>query len=127
MGLHPASGPFSLSLIVLFGLYMAWEIWRWFTGNRNGLTPGQFRRRLAGGVLLEAALLLWFLANPLMAGRSPREKLLYLLVTFVLTWIPMFLAFREAAFTARQAARWRADLMRSVANDEMPRREGQGS
>ena len=127
MGLHPATGPVTFTAMVLFGLYMAWELWRWYSGNRSGLTPGQFRRRVAGGILLEAALLLWFLANPLMAGRSSREKLAYLLVAFVLTWIPMFLALREAAFVARQYVRWRADLIRSMTTEELRQREGQES
>lgn len=127
MGLHPATSPITFTAMVLFGLYMAWEVWRWYAGNRSSLTPGQFRRRLVGGILLEIALLLWFLANPLMTGRSPREKLAYMLVAFVLTWIPMFLAFREAAFVARQYARWRADLLRSMTTEELRRHEGQES
>jgi hypothetical protein len=125
MGLHPATGPLTFVALVLFGLYMAWEIWRWYSGNRSGLTPGQFRRRVVGGVLLEAALLLWFFANtPIVAGLTVREKLAYLLVAFVLTWIPMFLAVREAAFVARQYARWRADLIRNMAAEERRRHEG---
>jgi hypothetical protein len=87
-------------------------------GNQAQLTPGQFRRRLVGGFLLEADLLLWFLANPLMAGRRASEKLLYLLMACLLVVVPMLLAVREAAFVARQYAHWRGELIRNMAKPE---------
>jgi hypothetical protein len=114
MGLPPATQPLMLALMILFGLYMAYEVWRWAAGNRAQLTRGQFRRRLVGGILLELDLLLWFLANPLMHGRPASERLLYLLVATLLVLIVMMLAVREAAFVVRQYARWRGDLVRTL-------------
>lgn len=115
MGLHPVFPPLAFTTLVFFGLYLLWEVWRWLAGNRSGLTPGQLRRRLLGGLMLEAALVMWFLANPLMAGRPAREKLLYLLTAMLLTTLPMLLAVREAFFVVRQYSRERARLYRELA------------
>ena len=118
MGLPAATQPVTLALMILFGLYMGYEVWRWLAGNRAQLTPGQFRRRVAGGILLEADLLLWFLANPLMQGRPPAERLLYLLTATLLIVIVVLLAVREAAFVVRQYVRWRGDLVRNLGDRE---------
>jgi TRAP-type uncharacterized transport system fused permease subunit len=120
MFLPPETGPVTFCLMVLFGLYLLYEVWRWVTGNRALLTPGQFRRRMIGGILLELDLLLWFLANPLMKDRPNREKLLYMLVAMLLVFIPMLLAVREAAFVMRQYTRWRGEMVRNLG-----KREGQ--
>ena len=122
MGLPAESGPVTLVAMVLFGAYMGWEVWRWVTGNRAMLTPGQFRRRMAGGLMLELSLLMWFLANPLMQGRPAREKLLYLLVALLLAVLPMLLAVREAAFIMRQYARWRGELIQNLGDREAENR-----
>ena len=114
MHFPPAAQPIILGLMVFFGLYMGYEVWRWLAGNPSMLTPGQFRRRLWGGILLEADLALWLLAVPLMRDRPARERLIYLLVAMLFVLIPMLLAVREAAFVARQYARWRGDLVRSL-------------
>jgi hypothetical protein len=120
MPLHPAVGPFSFVLLVLFGLYLGYEVWRWLRGNEAGLTRGQFVRRLAGGLLLEGALLMWFLSIPLMRDRRPAEQLLYLLTATLLALVALMLAVREAAFVARQYARWRADLARKMGDRDLP-------
>jgi hypothetical protein len=117
MDLPPAVGNLALALMVFFGFYMAWEILRWLRGNRAMLTPGQFRRRLAGAVLLETSLLMLFLANPVMHGRRAAEKLLYLLLASLFLILPMLLAVREAAFVARQYARWRGDLVQDLGRE----------
>jgi hypothetical protein len=104
---NPALQPTLAVMLALFATYMVVEVYRWYAGNRSGLTPGQFRRRLTGGVLLMADLLMWLLYEPLMAGRPARERLLYLLFATMLVLIPMLLAVREAAFVVRQYARWR--------------------
>jgi hypothetical protein len=110
MGLPNEAGPVLLVLMAAFGLYMVFEVWRWNAGNQAQLTAGQFRRRLAGGVLLLGDMLLWYLANPLMTGRPARERLLYLLAATLLVFLPLILAVQEAAFVLRQYARWRGDL-----------------
>lgn len=109
-----AAYPVLITLLVVFTLYMGWEVWRWFAGNAAQLTPGQFRRRLVGGILLEIDLALWLLADPLMYDRPPREKLLYLLCATLFVLFPMLLAVREAAFVMRQYATWRRDLARNL-------------
>jgi hypothetical protein len=114
MGFPSYTQPLILTAIIAFGLYMAHEVWRWGSGNRAMLTPGQFRRRLAGGIILEADLLLWFLANPLMSGRPPEYRLLYLLTACLLVMVPMILAVREVAFIIRQYVRWRGELARNL-------------
>ena len=119
MGLHPATPPVMLGAMILFALYLAYEIVRWIGGNRAMLTPGQFRRRMLGGFLLELDLALWFLANPLMAGHPPREKLIYLLTATGLLIVPVLLAVREAAFVVRQYARWRGELIREMGRKDL--------
>lgn len=115
MGLPPNLQPLLLVTIVLFGLYTGYELWRWLAGNRASLTPGQVRRRLTGALILEIDLVLWFLADLLMAGRPARERLLYLLAATLLTLVPMILAVREASFVLRQYAQWRKELIRGIA------------
>jgi len=110
----PAAYPALIALVVIFGLYMAWEGWRWFAGNKAQLTPGQFRRRMFAGVLLEVDLILWLLADPLMLERPVRERLLYVMAATLFVLIPMLLAVREAAFVMRQYARWRGELARNL-------------
>lgn len=110
----PALGQISFALAVLFGLYLAWEAWRWTHGNPSQLEAQQFRRRLLGGFLLEAALGMWVLANPVLANHSPRAKLLYLSVSMLFTLFSMMVAVRESAFLARQYGRQRAQLLRDL-------------
>lgn len=112
--LPPTATPVLLTAILVFGLYMAYEAWRWFSGNRSLLTPGQFRRRLVAGFILELDLVLWLLADPLTHGRRASERLLYLLFATLLVFIPMLLAVREAAFIVRQYARWRGEVVRNL-------------
>ena len=124
MGLPEFLAPCALFGLVAFGGYIAWEVWCWFTGNRAGLTPGQFRRRLAGGLMLFAALLMLMMANIWMAGHSPKEKLVYLGWMFILTLLTMMLAVRESAFIARQYARKRAEILRSMVKQNDDSRSG---
>jgi hypothetical protein len=114
MGLPPYTQPAVFAAMIAFGLYLAYEVWRWRGGNQAQLTPGQFRRRMVAGILLEADLLLWFLADPLMTGRPASHRLLYLLFACLLVVLPMMLAVREAAFVMRQYARWRGELVRNL-------------
>jgi len=116
--LPDAATPVLLLFMALFGAYLAYEVWRWRAGNRAALTPGQFRRRIIGGLLLEADLLLWAFANPLLAGRPASHRLLYLLTAMLLVLVPLLLAVREAAFVMRQYARWRGDLVRNLGSRE---------
>ncbi len=115
MGLPSHLQPLLLATILLFGLYTGYELWRWLAGNRAGLTPGQFHRRLTAAVILEIDLVLWFLADFLMADRPARERLLFLLFATLLTLVPMILAVREASFVLRQYAQWRKELVRGIA------------
>lgn len=125
MGLPLYAQPVLLAMLAIFGGYLLYEVARWVRGNRAELTVGQFRRRIAGGLLLEADLLLWYAANPLMAHRPPAQRLLYLLVATLFVLLPMLLAVREAAFVVRQYARWRSDLVRHLAQgDGSERRRG---
>ena len=100
--LPPAAGPVLLGALVLFSAYMAYEVWRWTSGNRAMLTPGQFRRRIFTGLLLEVDLVLWLLANPAIASfrRANPEHwgaptLLYLLtatlLVFTIEYVKMLL------------------------------------
>lgn len=112
--LPPHGAPLVLAALAFFAAYLVYEVLRWFGGNRAQLTGGQFRRRLFAGFVLEVDLMLWLLADPLLAGRPAREKLLYLLFAFLLVFVPVFLAVRETAFIARQYIRWRAEVVRNL-------------
>jgi hypothetical protein len=114
MGLPPYLAPVALFLLIVFGAYMLWEVWSWFSGNKAELTPGQFRRRLSGGIMLFAAMLMLMMADPWSAGLSKQAKLAYLGWIMILTIIPVMLAVREASFIARQYFRKRADILRSM-------------
>jgi hypothetical protein len=107
-----------LALLAFFGLYLVYEIVRWTRANQGGLTPGQFRRRICGGVLLELDILMWLLYGPLMSGRPAREQLVYLLGGVLLVVVPMLLAVREAAFVTRQFVKWRGEMVRGFVPPE---------
>ena len=109
--MSPLTQLFLVVLLAFFTLYLVYEITRWSRRNAGGLTPGQFRRRICGGVLLELDLLLWLLFDPLMKGRPAREQLVYLLTGVLLAVIPMMLAVREAAFVTRQFVRSRGEIV----------------
>jgi hypothetical protein len=102
---------FLIALLAFFGFYLVFEVVRWLTGNSAGLTPGQYRRRLWGGGLLELDILLWLLFQPVMSTRPAREQLLYLLFCMLFVLVPMLLAVREAAFVTRQFVRWRQEIV----------------
>jgi hypothetical protein len=104
---------FLIALLAFFGFYLVFEVVRWMTGNRSGLTPGQYRRRLWGGGLLELDILLWLLFQPVMAARPAREQLLYLLICMLFVFVPMLLAVREAAFVTRQFVHQRQEIIRN--------------
>ncbi|MFN3648101.1 MAG: hypothetical protein ACK47B_00865 [Armatimonadota bacterium] len=108
-----------LVLIVIFAIYMAYELWRWFRGNPAELTPGQLRRRLAGAVLLAVSLGLAYM-EPLTAGEPVRVRLAYLLTSLSFAVVALILALREAAFVMRQYARWRTEMLRSLNTDRQP-------
>jgi hypothetical protein len=112
--------------MVAFAAYMGWEIWRWQRGNQSMLDPSQFRRRLLGGALIELMLLIWVLANPLLAGHRPAVQLLYLsaamLFTLLLCMVLMLLALQDRAFVVRQYSRWRggaAHDLKETIDEEM--------
>lgn len=115
---------FLIALLVFFTLYLLYEWVRWVGGNSTGLTPGQFRRRMVGGALLEVALLMWLLYPHFIVKRTPAEQLLYLLVSMLLTVIPMMLAVREAAFVTRQYVRWHGEMIRNHAPGQEPGAKG---
>lgn len=112
--LRPGAEAVLMAAIVVFGLYMVYEIGRWVSGNKAMLTPGQFRRRVVTGLLLELDLFLWLFSDTLTLHRPAAERLLYLLFATLLVFIPMLLAVREAAFVMRQYARWRGEVVRSL-------------
>lgn len=114
MHIHPWTGPVCFAMMVLFGLYLVYETWGWFRGNRFGLTPGQFRRRLAGGFLLLVVLAMGMLAGPLIGGRRPQVQLIYLLSATLLTTVAMLLAVRESAFVMRQYVRSHGSMLREM-------------
>jgi len=121
--LPPHGPPMLVAALAVFAAYMVYEVIRWCGGNRAQLTPGQFRRRLAGGFVLEVDLVLWLLADPLLAGRPAPEKLVYLLFAMLLVFVPLFLAVRETAFIARQYVRWRAEVVRNLGRRDLPPEE----
>jgi hypothetical protein len=109
-----------LVALVLFGLYLGYEAYRWSSGNRGGLVAGQFRRRMLIGVMLEAAIALGFIVPGLATGQSRQElwlKLVCMLLAVLLAGLSILFALREAAFVARQFAHTRGDLMRGVGTD----------
>jgi hypothetical protein len=129
----PAAIPVLLGALAFFGAYLAYEAWRWFSGNRSILTPGQFRRRMATGILLELDLILWLMANPFLASdlmmALPSSKraawaLLYLLHAVLLAVIPMMLAVREAAFITRQYTRMRGEIVKNLGHRDSPGSNG---
>ncbi len=121
--LLPAAGtPILLTFLILFSLYMVWEIAVWRRGNRARLTRGQLARRLTGGALITAELLLWLLFDPLMLGRPARVQLIYLLGAVALLPLVVILAVRESAFVTRQYARWKAELVREMVRPDPDRR-----
>jgi hypothetical protein len=122
---NPANMPlvsqfFLLTLLVVFGFYLVFEVVRWTAGNRASLTLGQYRRRLWGGGLLELDILLWLLFQPVMTSRPAREQLLYLLLCMLLVIVPMLLAVREAAFVSRQFLRWRQEMVHNYDQASRP-------
>ena len=106
-----------LVMLVFFAGYLAYEVYRWKGGNQAMLTPGQFRRRMAAGIMLLIDMAMWLAAGLLPTTVDPRVKLLYLSLEMLFAVVPMLLAVREAAFIARQYARWRGDLSRSMGRD----------
>jgi hypothetical protein len=122
LALPAALLPVLLLMLVFFAGYLAYEIYRWRGGNRAMLTPGQFRRRMTAGILLLIDMAMWLAAGLLPVGVDVRVKLLYLSLEMLFAVVPMMLAVREAAFIARQYARWRGDLARSMGRD--PRSNG---
>lgn len=110
MGIPEPARNVILLMLIAFGGYMLFEGWRWAGGNRAQLTRGQFVRRMVGGVILLADLLMWYLADPLMTGRPARERLLYLLTATLFVVLPFLLAVREAFFVMNQYFRWREEL-----------------
>src|SRR5262245_50201339 len=85
-----------------------YEIWR--RGRHPGsVTAGQFRRRVAGAVIMAADLLLWVVADAFLPGWPPAWQLLYMGGAMLLLFVPMFLAVREWTFVVRQYARSRAE------------------
>ena len=121
--MSPLTQLFLVVLLAFFTLYLVYEITRWLRGNAGGLTAGQFRRRICGGVLLELDLLLWLLFDLLMKGRPAREQLVYLLTGVLLAVIPMMLAVREAAFVTRQFVRSRGEIIQGFSPAD-PERAG---
>ena len=63
-------------------------------------------------------LVMWLLADVLMRGRPPAERLLYLLWATLLVFIPMIMVVREAAFIVRQYARWRGEVIRGLGKED---------
>ena len=114
MGLPPYLAPAALFFLVVFGCYMLWEVYAWFGGNKAELTPGQFRRRMAGGIMLFTAMLMLLMGNQWMRGQKPEVRLSYLGWIMLFTLFPVMLAVREAAFIVRQYARKRAEILRSL-------------
>jgi hypothetical protein len=118
MRLPGAAETVILISMLLFGAYLAFEVWRWVNGNPGQLTPGQFRRRMVGGILLEVDLALWYFADRALPLLPRSGKLLYLLFAMLLVFVPMLLAVREAAFVMRQYARWRGELVQNLGKRE---------
>ena len=102
-----------LVAMVLLGLLLLFEGWR-RARRPDSLTPAQFRRRVAGGLILELDLLLWLLADLVTRGWKPAAQLLYMFGALLLAFLPIYLAIREAGFVVRQYARSRSDLVRTL-------------
>jgi hypothetical protein len=114
MGLPAFLAPAALFFLIVFAAYMLWEVWSWFSGNKADLTAGQFRRRISGGLMLFAAMLMLMMVDQWTVDLSKKAKLAYLGWIMILTIVPVMLAVREAAFVARQYFRKRAEILRSM-------------
>lgn len=101
-------------LMVLFGLVVLYDVWRWYR-RPGSLAREQFRRRMLGGALMEVDLGLWLVADMVLARLTPAWMLAYLGIATLLVFVPVLLAIRESAFIARQYVRSRADLVRGLA------------
>src|SRR4051794_12751618 len=100
MPLPPLTSPICLTLLTALGLYLGYEAWRWARGNPAQLERGQFRRRMAVGLLFEVVFLIWLLANPLTHAWRPRAQLFYLLAGTLLSLAALLLAVLLAAVEA---------------------------
>lgn len=112
--LPPAAQAVMLAAVLLFAVVIACEVWR-RRRDPGAVTPGQFRRRLWGALLMEIDLGLWLGADLLIRAWPPAWQLVYLTFALALLLAPMVLAVREWAFVVRQYARSRADLVHNFA------------
>lgn len=113
----------SLGFLLLL-LLQAVEIWRRFRFP-HALTAGQFQRRLLTALLLEIALGMWMVGDPLMRHQSPLAQLAYWSAVLLLGLAGAFAAVREMGEVTRQYHRQRAELYRG-AGDEGARGRGDG-
>ena len=111
--MSPAVQAVILVAMVVVALLLLYERWR-RARRPEALTREQSARRLAGGLILEADLALWFLADLVTHRWSPATQLLYLFCALLLVFVPMYLAIRETGFVVRQYARHRSDLVRNL-------------
>jgi hypothetical protein len=104
--------------MLFFALYLGYGCWAWSRRGSEaqpGLTREQFVRRLIGGILIEADLVLWLLYDPWARHFAVNQQLAYLSTAMLLVGVVMLLAIREAACVARQGVRMRGQLIREMA------------
>ena len=106
-----------LVVMAIVFVLLTYEAWRWSAREQTRMVLAQFRRRMIAGIVLEAILLLWILFDRVTRGWPPVWRLMYLAVLVLLGFVPMFIAIREWAFTVRQTATWKADLVRDMARE----------
>ena len=126
----PAAEPMIFTVMVFFGAYLAYEAWRWYSGNKASLTRGQFLRRMFTGAIIQLDLLLWLLPNHLsrLVDLDRRElalaKIVCVMFAVLLPFAAMILAVREAAFIVRQYVNWRRQIIRGSAHGERRKENG---
>jgi hypothetical protein len=99
-----------LGILILL-LLQAVEVWRRIR-EPGMMTPGQFWRRILTAAILQLALLMWLVGEPLMRGQPPLTQLSYWSAVLLFGFAAAFFALREMGEVTRQYHRQRAELFR---------------
>jgi len=123
MVLGPAvKAAFAVGIVVCCGA-IVWE-WRRARGTR-ALAPEQYRRRVAVAALFAIDFALWLAADTVFALGGRRAylgpKVGYLLVATLILFLPIYLAYREMLYLARQYAEWHKEVARAMLRGERER------
>jgi hypothetical protein len=102
-----------LACILMIGVLLARELWR-YREEDPLVTRGQLIKRLIVGVWLQGVLGMAAVGDEVTAGMPPLYRLAYWGSCLLFATGPIFAAIHEAGRVARQYARRRAELFRSL-------------